>query len=58
LAKENEQDTRYVDITIVLPQKGLTKEERKKLWDDMLHFTPQGYDIMAEQIFKTIGDWI
>ena len=58
LAEENTESTLYCDITKNLFQRGLSKEERDKLWCDRLHFTPKGYDIMGEEVFNTIKDWI
>jgi lysophospholipase L1-like esterase len=34
--------------------KSLAKEERELLWDDQLHFTAQGYDLLGQVIYETI----
>jgi len=31
---------------------GLSKEERLKLWDDGVHFTQAGYQMMANIVFE------
>lgn len=55
---ENSENTRFVDITKTLPMNSLSLEERKKIWCDEIHFTPLGYDTLAEEVFKVISDWI
>jgi lysophospholipase L1-like esterase len=32
----------------------MTKQEKKKYWDDYIHLTPEGYELMGEIIFKSI----
>jgi len=32
----------------------MDNKERKKYWDDHIHFTPLGYDLIGEYIFNTI----
>ena len=46
------------DIASKLPMYGVSESERAKYWDDELHFTPQGYDRMAELIFEDIKNFI
>lgn len=42
------------DLDKELPHTSLSKEDRLKYWDDGLHYTPQGYDRMAEIIFDKL----
>ena len=46
------------DLSSKLPMFGVSDEHLSKYWDDDLHFTPQGYDRMAELIFKAIKDFV
>ena len=42
------------DIDKSIKYKSMNKKERKKYWDDNEHYTPEGYDLLAELIFNTI----
>jgi len=42
------------DLSIKLPHNSLSEEDRRKFWDDAAHFSPAGYDRMAEIIFEDI----
>ncbi|EDO38266.1 predicted protein [Nematostella vectensis] len=42
------------DIEKAIPQRSLNEEKLDLYWDDGLHFTPEGYNKMAEVIFDTI----
>lgn len=44
----------FCDLAEELPYRTLTDDERKKYWDDLLHYTPLGYDHMAEVIYDVI----
>lgn len=33
----------------------MEKEARDAIWDDNLHFTPHGYDLLAEHIHKVLA---
>ena len=44
----------FCDLAEELPYRTLTDDERKKYWDDLLHYTPLGYDRMAEVIYDVI----
>ena len=46
------------DLSLKLPRYGLSKNEFAEYWDDELHFTPKGYDRMAELIFEDIKNFI
>ena len=58
LAEENKENTLFCDITSTLSYVSLSEEERKKIWDDKLHFTPLGYDMMGNKIYETIKNFI
>eukprot|EP00112_Aurelia_sp_Birch-Aquarium-sp1_P020721 Seg540.10 transcript_id=Seg540.10/GoldUCD/mRNA.D3Y31 product="hypothetical protein" protein_id=Seg540.10/GoldUCD/D3Y31 len=47
-----------VDLSSKLPMFGVSDEDLSKYWDDDLHFTPQGYDRMAELIFEVIKNFM
>ena len=51
---DNEEKIIFCDIFELISWKNSTKEEREELWDDNLHFKPKGYDLMGEEIFKSI----
>ena len=36
----------------------LSEPERKKYWDDYVHFSAQGYDLMATSIFNNIKNYL
>lgn len=42
------------DLSAKLPHSSLSEEDRRRFWDDDLHFSPAGYDRMAEIIFEDI----
>ena len=52
-AKENEKVI-LCDLAEELPFRTMDDDERKLLWDDDLHYTPMGYDKMAEIIYDVI----
>ena len=33
-------------------------DEKRRLWDDHMHLTPAGYDLMGILVFKTIVDYL
>ena len=39
-----------VDLQPVLPHLTATADERARLWDDTLHFTPAGYDVLGDAV--------
>ena len=42
------------DLSAKLPHNSLNEEDRKRFWHDGLHFSPEGYEKMAEIIFEDI----
>jgi lysophospholipase L1-like esterase len=44
------------DLHAVMPYHSLSEEEREKIWDDGLHFTPKGYERMGELIAGRMGE--
>ena len=42
------------DLAGELPYRTMNDDERKLFWDDNLHYTPMGYDKMAEIIYDVI----
>ena len=53
-AEENSDKVLLFDLARSLPYRTLDEGDQEKVWDDNLHFTPLGYDIMAQLIFDTI----
>jgi len=47
-----------VDLEYSIDPTKMTKEEIEELYDDQLHFTPKGYDKMAELIYETLTRWL
>lgn len=42
------------DFATEIPMHALSEEERNKIWSDHLHLTEEGYDLMAEIIYKKL----
>ena len=36
----------------------MDKREREKYWDDHIHYTPEGYDLVGEYVFNIIKQLI
>ena len=49
-----------MDLFQKMPYHSLTKEERKELWDDGLHFTAAGYakigSLVAERLIEIMNE--
>jgi lysophospholipase L1-like esterase len=45
-----------VDINAAIPWHRPDLEEKKKIWDDGMHLTPKGYDLIGALIFQAIVD--
>jgi lysophospholipase L1-like esterase len=43
-----------LDVDQLLPQHSLSSSERKQIWDDEIHLTPQGYDRLGELIYEKL----
>lgn len=42
--------SRYVfDLQAALPNNSLPPDQRHKYWDDLIHLTAEGYDLMGEK---------
>lgn len=39
-----------LDLHVLMPYHAMSKESRDDVWDDGLHFTPNGYGVMGEHI--------
>ncbi|KAH0434406.1 gdsl-like lipase [Colletotrichum camelliae] len=46
------------DLNARIPYHALPDRERKKYWDDSVHFTPAGYDWMGGHIAEALGNFI
>jgi lysophospholipase L1-like esterase len=38
------------DLYSSVPYKRMPEKERKVIWDDIVHFTPKGYDLVGSRI--------
>lgn len=47
-----------LDVDRLLPQHSLSQDEKKKIWDDEVHLTPQGYDRLGELIYETLKSYL
>ena len=45
-----------VDINAAIPWHRPDLVEKKKLWDDHMHMTPKGYDLVGKLIFQAVVD--
>jgi lysophospholipase L1-like esterase len=55
---ENIQNLAVCDLDKLIKYNSINKSERKKYWDDHLHFTAEGYDLIGENIFNTVKNLI
>ena len=39
-----------------MPYHSMSEENREQIWDDGLHFTPYGYNVMGDHIAKRLVD--
>lgn len=46
------------DLNSAIPYLSMREEEQKKYWDDHIHMTPDGYDLMGEKIAAALVDII
>mmetsp|Transcript_27969 Transcript_27969/g.39046 ORF Transcript_27969/g.39046 Transcript_27969/m.39046 type:complete len:265 (+) Transcript_27969:119-913(+) len=47
--------THVIDFAAEFPYFSLSEEEKRDLWDDGLHYTPQGYDRMGEIVYAELA---
>ncbi|KAE8444691.1 hypothetical protein EG329_014348 [Mollisiaceae sp. DMI_Dod_QoI] len=51
----HQADNYYIfDLHESVPYRGMSEEERKIVWDDGIHFTPAGYDLVGSRIAKRL----
>lgn len=46
------------DLNAAIPYASMRDEERSKYWDDLVHLTPAGYDLMGERIAAALVELI
>jgi lysophospholipase L1-like esterase len=46
------------DLDTEIQYSKMTKEEKSKYWDDQVHYSPEGYDLLGEIIFNKIKSLI
>lgn len=44
------EDVWGLDLHARMPYHKITEEERRERWDDNLHFTPKGYEMIGEMV--------
>lgn len=42
------------DFNTAFSYEAMSEEDRNRYWDDTVHFTPDGYDLMGEHIAKAL----
>ncbi len=52
--KNNPNNIFLLDVDRLIPQHSISDSERKRLWDDGVHLTPQGYDHLGQLIYEAI----
>lgn len=57
-ANQNRNKVALCDIAKKLPRHSLSPQQEAFFWDDHLHMTPQGYNRMAEEVFKCLKPYI
>ena len=57
-ANENRNNVALCDLAKKLPRHSLSPQQEALFWDDHLHMTPQGYNRMAEEVFKCLKPYI
>jgi len=56
----NNSQLEFCDLALEFPYFSLDDDRRKELWDDFLHPTTKGYDIIGSIVFKRLQElcWI
>ena len=54
----NDNKIVVLDVDRLLPRHSLSANECQQIWDDELHFTPQGYDRLGELIFEKLKPYL
>jgi len=54
----NNNNIVILDIDRLLPQHSLSSNERKQIWDDGVHLTPQGYDRLGQLIYEKLQSYL
>ena len=57
-ANDNRNNVALCDLAKKLPRHSLSPQQEALFWDDHLHMTPQGYNRMAEEVFKCLKPYI
>ncbi|KAG0650846.1 hypothetical protein D0Z07_2285 [Hyphodiscus hymeniophilus] len=53
LIKADDREGVYVfDLHSAMPYHSMSEQEREEVWDDGLHFTPRGYEVMGEFVTR------
>jgi len=58
LASKSEDKTLLVDFASKILYHGVPREERDKYWDDGIHFTPDGYDVIGVMVFEALKPFL
>jgi hypothetical protein len=51
---DNKSKSLLLNLAKELPYFSLSDEDRKKFWDDGVHFTEEGYGLFGRLVYKTL----
>jgi lysophospholipase L1-like esterase len=54
IKEDNRENVFVFDLHAKLPYHSMPQNERKEIWDDGLHLTPQGYERMGELVAERL----
>lgn len=54
IANRRCQSSHTLDLFDLMPYHSESKETREEIWDDGLHFTPYGYNVMGDYIAQCL----
>ena len=55
LLRSNAQRVSYVDAQVAVPYRGADAAFVRRHWDDGIHMKPAGYDLLADELFRTLS---
>ncbi|CAF2649292.1 unnamed protein product [Rotaria sp. Silwood2] len=54
----NNNNIVVLDVDQLLPHHSLSHDERRQIWDDEVHLTPQGYDRLGQLIYDALKPYL
>ncbi|TVY85452.1 hypothetical protein LSUE1_G000153 [Lachnellula suecica] len=58
IMKHDGGNSHAIDLAARIPFENMTEEERRDIWDDGVHFTEKGYDLMGSVIAERLSEII